>query len=101
MITIEYAKDDSGEAIPDCQVGKWIDDITCFDVNYWLKVSTENVIHEISARVAEGRLHHDKIEFHYNGITIDIDESGYYDYHEGFADTMSKCMVRLLCPGRK
>jgi hypothetical protein len=100
MITIHYT--DSDEVVADAKVERWIDEYLTdyLDCDINLHISTENVIHAISARIAEGRLPHYKIKFHYNGITIDIDKMGGYEYHDGFADTMSKCMVRLLCPKR-
>lgn len=66
--------------------------------DFTINVGTELVIMAFRVLVCEGKLHHEQIEFHYNGKVIRINKDGRYlcPPPEGFCDRFDDFLDRLL-----
>lgn len=102
MITIIYDPLSSSPAVKDGEVEKIVDDIE------WVSKDSKNhvvsqefsnglVIYEIRARIAEGKINHENIQFKVNDKIIKIDEFGCLDSNpDGFCDQSFHCARRIL-----
>jgi hypothetical protein len=78
-------------------LNKRIDIVNSTEQRVFVFVSNFSYIDEVRMAISQGRLSHEIVEFHFNGIVISSDQDGNLDkWPKGFGDRTSKILCAIV-----